>query len=160
MKRFPGMWNTTIEREAARTQKTGAGLMLEPMRQSVSLWDILLVSPLLEHCTSSPVCNLYVYRPSTTDLHLWWSLARLVGTKGSFLSGSRWLVFVCEWQYGCGGEQIQFGAPKFCSSYDASPLKLAISGFGIFSTKSLPHPWSANDYLNNSSIAFEEDTKW
>jgi hypothetical protein len=83
-------------------------------------------------------------------------LSRFGGGMSSFLSGRKSLTNLYSFandNTDVVENKSQFGALNF--SYDASP-KLAISGFGIFSKVfTASRTESANDYLNNSSIAFE-----
>lgn len=83
-------------------------------------------------------------------------LMRFGGGISSFLSGRKSLTNLYSFANDNADvveNRSQFGAVNF--SYDASP-KLAISGFGIFSKViTASRTESANEYLNNSSIAFE-----
>jgi hypothetical protein len=83
-------------------------------------------------------------------------LMRFGGGMSSFLAGRKSLTNLYSFandNTDVVENKSQFGAVNF--SYDASP-KLAVSGFGIFSKVfTASRTESANEYLNNSSIAFE-----
>jgi hypothetical protein len=83
-------------------------------------------------------------------------LMRFGGGMSSFISGRKSLTNLYSFandNTDVVQNKSQFGAVNF--SYDSSS-KLAISGFGIFSKVfTASRTESANEYLNNSSIAFE-----